>query len=105
MLLISTIFNIANCTPFAASTKLCSIDTFRLHPDYGSIYSGSMLMTLRRVDSIGPAMQLYALCSDDFHTFRLAFICPALATRSGVAPRIGIYSPDIGNTLGGCASH
>jgi hypothetical protein len=35
----------------------------------------------------------------------IAFIRPALATRSGAAPRIGIYSPDIGNMLGGCASH
>jgi hypothetical protein len=30
---------------------------------------------------------------------------PALATRSGAAPRIGIYSPGIGNTLGGCVSN
>jgi hypothetical protein len=35
----------------------------------------------------------------------LVFICPTLATRSGDVPRIGIYSPDVGNTLGGCASH
>jgi hypothetical protein len=35
----------------------------------------------------------------------LAFIRPALATRTRAAPRIGIYSPDVGNTLGGCASH
>jgi hypothetical protein len=35
----------------------------------------------------------------------LASIRPALATRSGAAPRIGIYSPDVGNTLGGFASH
>jgi hypothetical protein len=34
-----------------------------------------------------------------------SFIRPALATRSGAAPRIGIYSPSVGNTLGGCASH
>jgi hypothetical protein len=30
---------------------------------------------------------------------------PALATRSGAAPRIGIYSPGVGNTLGGFASN
>jgi hypothetical protein len=29
----------------------------------------------------------------------------ALATRSGASPRIGIYSPGVGNTLGGFASH
>jgi hypothetical protein len=34
----------------------------------------------------------------------LASIHPALATRSGAAPRIGIYSPGVGNMLGGCAS-
>jgi hypothetical protein len=28
-----------------------------------------------------------------------------LATRSGAAPRIDIYSPDVGNTLEGFASH
>jgi hypothetical protein len=35
----------------------------------------------------------------------LAFIRLALATRSGAAPRIDIYSPGVGNTLGGCVSH
>jgi hypothetical protein len=30
---------------------------------------------------------------------------PALATRSGAAPRIGIYSPGVGDTLGSFASH
>jgi hypothetical protein len=35
----------------------------------------------------------------------LAFIRVALATHSGTAPRIGIYSPGVSNTLGGCASH
>jgi hypothetical protein len=33
------------------------------------------------------------------HTF-----VPVLATCSGVAPHIDIYSPGVGNTLGGCAS-
>jgi hypothetical protein len=28
---------------------------------------------------------------------------PALTTRSGASPRIGMYSPDVSNTLGGCA--
>jgi hypothetical protein len=35
----------------------------------------------------------------------LAFIRPALATRLGVVPRIGIHSPSVGNTLGGYASN
>jgi hypothetical protein len=37
----------------------------------------------------------------------LAFtsIRPTLGTRSGAAPRIDIYSPGVGNTLGGFASH
>jgi hypothetical protein len=35
----------------------------------------------------------------------LASIRPALTTRSGAAPRIGIYSPGVDDTLGGCASH
>jgi hypothetical protein len=35
----------------------------------------------------------------------LASIHPALATRSGASPRIGIYSPGVGDTLGGFASH
>jgi hypothetical protein len=30
---------------------------------------------------------------------------PALATRSGTAPRIGIFRPGVGNMLGGCASN
>jgi hypothetical protein len=29
----------------------------------------------------------------------------ALATRSGVVPRVDIYSPGVGNTLGGFASY
>jgi hypothetical protein len=35
----------------------------------------------------------------------LASIRPVLATRSGASPRIGIYLPGVGNTLGGCASN
>jgi hypothetical protein len=35
----------------------------------------------------------------------LVFTRSALATRSGAAPRIGNYSPGVGNTLGGCTSH
>jgi hypothetical protein len=35
----------------------------------------------------------------------LASIRPALATRSGASPRIDIYSPGVGNTLGGCTSN
>jgi hypothetical protein len=30
---------------------------------------------------------------------------PALATRSGAVSLVGIYSPGVGNTLGGCTSH
>jgi hypothetical protein len=33
----------------------------------------------------------------------LASIRPVLVTRSGASPRIGIYSPGVGNTLGGFA--
>jgi hypothetical protein len=64
MLLISTFINVANCTTSATPTLLCSIDTFRLHPDSGSIYSGSTLMTLRRVDS------------NPSHRFRSAALTP-----------------------------
>jgi hypothetical protein len=34
----------------------------------------------------------------------VVFICPALSTRSGAAPRSGVHSSSVGNMLGGCAS-
>jgi hypothetical protein len=54
-------------------------------------------------------------CASHWHSFArrwqharglrlaLAFIRPALAIRSGAAPRIAIHSSGVGNTLGDCA--
>jgi hypothetical protein len=56
-------------------------------------------------------------CASNWHSFtqrwqharglrlELAFLHSTLATRSGVVPRIGIPSLDVGNTLGGYASN
>jgi hypothetical protein len=86
-----------------------------------SIYSPSFGNTLEASPRIGiysPGVgntlggfashwHLFARCWQHAQRLHLALasIRPVLATRSGASPRIGIFSPGVGNMLGGFASH
>jgi hypothetical protein len=80
-------------------------------------------------NTVGPATQIYALCSDNLRIYGHSkyldgrvgatssldtlrglatsthIFAPALATSSGAAPHVGIYSPSVRNMLGGCTSN